>query len=197
MPTPGAVKGAPSFTIQTLYRLPQMRKGKCTAKPTNRFYKLSFKRKNNPRGQLAPSGEACSSKEYRWRNPREMANSRGLALAYHNNYTSPFPRENYQGSDTYVVGACHLLCLNELRVLYDLGWWLDSLGRQRGYGLVQRESSNFLRRFFFVLSRPLGSALKVNGFRVLTFIAPWIHVTPGTCRLPIGPLGAGVHRGEI
>ena len=41
--------------------------------------KISTQQKD-PLGQLAPSGEACSSKEYGWRNPREMANSRGLAL---------------------------------------------------------------------------------------------------------------------
>ena len=29
--------------------------------------------------------------------------------------------EAYHGSDTYVVGACHLLWPYELRALYDLG----------------------------------------------------------------------------
>ena len=50
-------------------------------------YKLQIKflhsgiyEQKDPLGQLAPSGEACSSKEYGWRNPLEMANSRGLAL---------------------------------------------------------------------------------------------------------------------
>ena len=65
------------------------------------------------------------------------------AYAYYNNYTtSPFPRENYQGSDTYVVGACHLLWPYVLRALCDLGRWLGSPGWQRGYGLAQRDSSN-------------------------------------------------------
>ena len=41
-PSPGAVKGAPSFTTQTLYRLPQMRKGKYTTKITNKLYKVAF-----------------------------------------------------------------------------------------------------------------------------------------------------------
>ena len=42
IPSPGAVKGAPSFTTQTLYRLPQMRKGKYTTKITNKLYKVAF-----------------------------------------------------------------------------------------------------------------------------------------------------------
>ena len=42
MPSPGAVKGAPSVTIQTLYRLLQMCEGKYATKTTNRLYKTVF-----------------------------------------------------------------------------------------------------------------------------------------------------------
>ena len=53
------------------------------------------------------------------------------APCYHNIYTTKFSLgKNYQGSDTYVVGACHLLWPIELRALY------DSPGRQRGHDLA-------------------------------------------------------------
>ena len=141
MPSPGVVKGAPSFTIQNTTQTASNVQGNYTLKNYKLTLQNGIHEQKFPWGQLEPSGKVCPSKGYRWRNPREMANSRGLA--YYNNYTtSPFPRESYQGSDTYVMGACHLLWPNELRALYDLGRWLDSPGRQRGYSLAQRDSSN-------------------------------------------------------
>ena len=41
-PSPGAVKGALSSITQTLYRLPQMRKGKHATKITSKLYKVAF-----------------------------------------------------------------------------------------------------------------------------------------------------------
>ena len=86
----------------------------CTRKLYFKNYKQTLQNgiheQNIPWGQLAPSGKACPSKEYRWRNPREMANSEDWPLLI--TITTQqviFPRESYQGLDTYVVGACHLL----------------------------------------------------------------------------------------
>ena len=79
MSTPGVVKGAPSLPYKTLYKLLPMHK-----EIILQNYKLALQNgiyeQNIPRGQLEPSGKACPSKEHQWRNPREMANSRGLAF---------------------------------------------------------------------------------------------------------------------
>ena len=58
----------------------------------------------HPRGRRALQRSIGGAIPGRWQTPEDWP------FAYHNNYTtSPFPREGYQGLDTYIMGTCHLL----------------------------------------------------------------------------------------
>ena len=80
MSSPGIAKGAPSFTIQSAVQTASNAQENYTSETINWFYKTIFASKKYSSRQLEPSGKACPAKERQWRNPREMANSRGLAL---------------------------------------------------------------------------------------------------------------------
>ena len=80
MSSPGVVKGALSFTIQSTTQTASNAQENYTSKNYKLVLQNDIYEQNIPRGQLEPSGKACPAKDRQWCNPREMANSRGLAL---------------------------------------------------------------------------------------------------------------------
>ena len=165
-------------------------------KTINWFYKTIFTSKKYSSRQLEPSGKSMSCKG------ASMAQSSGdgklprtgprpVTITTQQN---PFPRGSLSWFGHLRRGGLSLaVALRTQGAITISTWFFWAIAGVRS---CATQSLELLRRIG--LSRSLVPALKRSmAFRVLTFIAPWAHVMPSTCWLPIGPLGASVHRGEI
>ena len=123
-------------------------------------------------------------------------NSRGLKST--TNYTKNlFPRENYQGSSTYVLGACHLPWPSRSQGAMQSRAMVVLVGDSGGTTLRNSDFRSFCKRFLDACFVRLLQQKRKMCSRVPTYIAPQATWCPACDASHIGSFGLTSARGSL
>ena len=201
MPSLGVVKGAPSFTIQNTIQTASNVQGNYTSKTINWLYKNGIHEQNIPWGQLEPSGKACPSKEHQWRKDGKLPRA-GLCFITITTQQVPSLGKAIKAGHLRHGGLSLAVALRtqgaiRSRVMVWFSW--ATAGVRSCANAIPRTP----KTVFFVLSRPLVPALKVNGLSGPHFYSalssrdakhvPTRHWSPRGWRPPRGNLAVVIN----